>query len=250
MRVAVLEDEAPAREQLLGALAAADAQVEVVACLDTVEAAAAWLDTRPALDLLFADVHLADGSALTLLREERVACPVVFATAEDAYLLDALRCASIDYLLKPIAREDVARALARYRALEAHFRGATPAPVLAAALSPERPRRRIIVRHKGALRVLAVEEVAYLRAEDKLTLAVTHDGQSFIVDHPLAELQAELDPATFFRANRAYLVAVRAVRAFRPGGKGRVALLLAPDPGGEVLVSQERAAAFRAWVDR
>jgi DNA-binding LytR/AlgR family response regulator len=79
---------------------------------------------------------------------------------------------------------------------------------------------------------------------------VLHDGSRLLLETPLAELEAQLDPAQFFRANRQMLVAARAVAGFAPAGKGRLKLQLRPGLAGDGFVSQERAGAFRAWLER
>jgi DNA-binding LytR/AlgR family response regulator len=89
--------------------------------------------------------------------------------------------------------------------------------------------------------------VAYFQTADKLVFLTTRNAVRFHLDRPLAELEAELDPQRFFRANRAFLVNVDAVARCRSYGKGKLILELRPAANEEVVVSQERAAAFRKW---
>lgn len=248
MKVVVIEDEVPARALLRRLLREMAPGAAIAAELDSVAAAREHFGRAPAPDLVLSDIRLSDGDALTLFEEGAVCAPVIFVTAHDAYVAAALAHLSIDYLLKPVGRADFARALARFERLRRHFQGAEVAE--ASALVGRRPRQRVLVRERRESRVLAVADVAYFKSDDRLTLAVERSGRASIIDRTLGELERELDPARFFRANRAFLVQVDAVAAFRSGGRGRLAVSLVPEPAEEVLVSQENAAAFQAFVDR
>jgi DNA-binding LytR/AlgR family response regulator len=240
-RVVILEDEPPARQRLEAALRLADASLEVVATFGSVaDAAAAW----PDCDVVFADIQLADGLSLDLFDRVAIRCPVIFCTAYDEYVTEALARNGIDYLLKPIRDAEVARALGKYRALEKHF-----GERLARARHELRPRRRLLGRRGDGFVSIAVDEVAYLMVEQKIVTAVTQTGERAVLDQPLAELEGALGE-DFFRLNRQILARAAAVRGFRPYFKGRVLVQLAPPPGDDVVVAQENVARFRAWLDR
>jgi DNA-binding LytR/AlgR family response regulator len=253
IRIAIIEDERPAREHLERAVVRADPDAHVVAQLESVAAALAWLRAHPAPDLVLADIQLSDGLALDIFEQtdlHELGCPVVFCTAYDEYLTEAMRHNGIDYLLKPIRDSDVADALAKYRRLSEHFgaRLRALAGQLRAAAAPER--RRLLVRAGEEFVAVPLSRVGYFEVEDKLVALVTVDGARYAVDRPLGELEAELSPSDFFRVNRQFLVHARAVQRFRPYFKGRLVVDLVPPPRAEVLVSQENAARFRAWMDR
>jgi DNA-binding LytR/AlgR family response regulator len=249
IRVAIIEDERPAREHLERAVARADAQAEVVAQLDSVAAAVAWLRSNPAPDLVLADIQLSDGLALDIFEQTEPGCPVVFCTAYDEYLTEAMRHNGIDYLLKPIRDRDVADALAKYHRLSEHF-GARLRAFAGQVRGAAPERRRLLVRSGEEFLAVPLSEVAYFEVEDRMVALVTVDRTRFAVDRPLAELEAELTQGDFFRVNRQYLVHARAVQRFRPYFKGRLLVDLRPPARGEVVVSQENAARFRAWMDR
>ncbi len=244
MNVLLLEDERPAREQLVAAVAAWDPEVEIVAMLDSVASACRWLRTEPVPDLILADVRLTDGDSMEVFERMRPTCPIIFVTAYDRYTLDALQAGGIDYVLKPIDRRRVAAALDKVVSLRRHFQstemgGAQP-----------RHRQRLLVRHRGAVLPVELADVVDFSTEDRLVMATCRDGKRFIVDRTLAELSRELDPARFFRINRSRIVAVEMVRGLTAAGKGRLRLELAEPTGEEALVSAEHVAAFRRWLDR
>lgn len=246
MRVLILEDEAPARQRLEQAVRRAEPGAEIVAALPSVTQAAAWLAAHPAPELVIADVQLADGLSLELFERAPPPCPVIFCTAYDEYLVEAMRHDGIDYLLKPIDDAAVAGALAKYRRLEAHFAGRVAR--LAAVVRAAPSRRRLLARRRDGFVALALDDVAYFVVKDKLVEVVTRAGARLDVDRTLGELEAELDPAEAFRVNRQYLVRAAAVAGFRPWAKGKLVVELDPPPGEDVVVSQENAARFRAWL--
>jgi DNA-binding LytR/AlgR family response regulator len=245
VKVVVLEDEPPALARILKALKGAGG-VDVEATFGSVAEARGFFADR-STELVVSDIELSDGSALPLFASGHVQCPVIFATAYDRYLVDAFQSQAIDYLLKPIDDGTVARALEKYRRLAAHFERQRVRNVLDLVHTP---RRRVIARKAGAQVALPVDDVAYFRANDKLTLAVLGDGSELIVDRTLGEIERELDAATFFRVNRAFLAHVNAIRSWRSAGKGRIVVVLAPRTPDDVFISQENAGAFRAFVDR
>jgi DNA-binding LytR/AlgR family response regulator len=243
LRVLILEDEPPARARLEQALAHSGVALDVEAALASVAQAVAWLAAHPAPDLILADIQLADGLSLEIFDRVALTCPVIFCTAYDEYLVDAMARGGIDYLLKPIRDDDVARALGKYRRLEAHF-----AQRVQALREVLQPRRRLVVRRAGGFVAVAVDEVAYFVVDDKLVDVVTRDGRRFGADQTLGELEQQLPPGAFFRVNRQYLVRAEAITGFRPHLKGRIAVELSPPTKDDVVISQENAGRFRVWI--
>jgi DNA-binding LytR/AlgR family response regulator len=241
--VLILEDEPPARARLEQALAHSGVAIVVEAALASVAQAVAWLGSRPAPDLILADIQLADGLSLEIFDRVALTCPVIFCTAYDEYLVDAMARGGIDYLLKPIRDDDVARALGKYRRLEAHF-----AQRVQALREVLQPRRRLVVRRAGGFVAVAIDEVAYFVVDDKLVDVVTRDGRRFGADQTLGELEQQLPPGAFFRINRQYLVRAEAITGFRPHLKGRIAVELSPPTKDDVVISQENAGRFRVWI--
>jgi two-component system LytT family response regulator len=251
LRALIIEDETPARERLASLLAETSPPCVVVGAVDGIAAAEQWFRHNPAPDLVFADIQLGDGLSLELFRVAPPPCPVVFTTAHDDYLLEAFATHGIAYLLKPVKRAELDAALKKYGELGRHFAGGIVA--LAAALTPSKPavnRQRILAQRGTSFQPIALTDAAYFLSESKLTFLITRSGERCLVNEPLSVLASELDPTQFFRVNRNTLAHVSAVKSFTSVGKGRLAVQLQPPPKDEVLVSQENAADFRAWVSR
>lgn len=248
LRAFIAEDEPPARDRLLAALARVAPQVTVAGHADSVKGTQAWLATHPAPDLLLLDIQLADGLSLELFHDGGLSVPTIFTTAYDRFALDAFKALAVDYLLKPVDEAKLAQALQKVERLRRGFHADVAA--LLQQLSPAAPRwrQRLVGRRGSAFHTLPIDRLAYVVSVDKLAFAVDDAGERLALETPLAELETELDPALFFRASRQLLVAVRAVQGYTPVGKGRLKVTLQPALAGEVIVSQERAAAFKAWL--
>jgi DNA-binding LytR/AlgR family response regulator len=245
MNVFIAEDEPPARERLVETLGRVAPGAVVAGHADSVRGTAAWLATHPAPDLLLLDIQLSDGLSLELFRDGKLELPVIFTTAYDRFAVEAFRAMAVDYLLKPVSDTALAEAIAKWQRLQVRV-GASVTRWLAA----ERPRsRERLVGRKGAQHhVVPLAQVAYVVSVDKLAFAVALDGARYALDQTLGELESELDPAQFFRVNRQLLVAARAVGHYASAGKGRLKVQLRPAAEGDVIVSQERANAFKAWI--
>ncbi len=242
--VVILEDEAPARQRLEELLRRIEPGITIAAALASVEQAHAWFAAHPAPDLVLADIQLSDGTSFEVF-SRTASSPVIFCTAYDEHALEAMAAGGIEYLVKPIKEVELARALAHYRRLEAHF---TQRVQQVASVLARRTPRRLLARLRDRFVTVPVDDIAYFVVDDKLVDVVARDGRRMRVDRTLAELEAELDPGQFFRANRQYLVAALAVKSFRALVKGKLLVELEPTPRDEVVVSQEMASKFRAWL--
>ena len=248
MRIIIVEDETTAVRQLEALLQAADPQITILARLESVHETVRWITTHPAPDLAFFDIQLADDTSFSIFEQCDVSFPVVFVTAYDDYLLQAFEYNSIHYLLKPITTEKVSQALQKVRQLERHFTAGGLHDFLSARKEPVAYRSRLIVRKGVDYAPLDVGDIAYIFTDHKISFARTWQGENFMVDQPLSELEAQLDPAQFFRANRQYLVNIRAIRRFKSTDQSKILLELTPEPKEEVMVGKDRAGVFRVWV--
>lgn len=239
MRVVLIEDEVPALEHLEHLLLKVRPDAEVTARLRTVKAIHAWLDEAKAeCDLVIADIQLGDGSSLDALQGRRLSVPVVFATAHDDRHAEAFERNGVAYLLKPLRESDLAAALDRIERVEQHI------------LTQHQSARfleRIVGRRGLDWAGVAVEDVRWIRTRNGATTAMTVEGDELLLEDPLNRVQSRLDPVRFFRANRWYLVSLDGVVRVRSVGRGRLGLMLDPVSDEPVEVTQQHAAAFRAW---
>lgn len=268
LRILLLEDEYPAAERLQRLLAQAAPGAQVLAVLDTVAGALAWLDANPAPDLILSDIQLADGLSLDVFAQTVVRSPVIFTTAYDQYALQAFRANGIDYLLKPLKINELQAALGKLRGSSEEVKAEAqqvPATAFTSSLLPfnsplerlldalPQPRRpyktRFLVQQGGALLPLPATEAAWFGSRHETVTLATHDGRRFVVDYTLEQLESLLDPSQFFRLNRQLIAQLPAVRRLVPHFGGRLLVVLAPAPTEDVLVSKEKAGALKAWLE-
>ncbi len=219
--------------------------------LDSVEKAVRWFEQPARPDLIFADIHLNDGLGFELFEAVRSHTPVIFTTAHDAYTLQAFRLNSVDYLLKPVAFPDLARALDKYHRLYPPPAAAPALPAPAATAPAPAPgfKRRFLVKIGQQLKYMPVSEVAYFQYEDEGVALTTLAGARLPVDYTLDQLESMVDPRSFFRISRKFLVGLAAVQKIHLYFNSRLKLDLAPPADAEVLVSRERVADFKQWLD-
>ncbi len=246
-RVVIIEDEHLAAEWLRSQVESIDADMQVVAIIDSVEQAILQLPKENA-DVIFCDIHLADGISFSIFERIQVLTPVIFTTAYDQYAIKAFQVNSIDYLLKPIESEALAAAIHKFR------QRTSPYPDLQQALrmltSKPKYQERYLVSTGQKLKSVPVETIAYFFADNKLNFLCDTEGRQYLIDQSLDKLEAQLDPDIFFRINRQYIVCFSAIREMVHYSKSRVKITLHPTPSGDTIVSAERSAAFKAWLNR
>jgi len=259
----IVEDEPLAARRLADLLSKQSPPVRVLGTAESVTGAVALLDSlQPAPDVLFLDIHLADGLSFELFERTAVRCPVIFTTAYDQYALQAFKVNSVDYLLKPIDGEELTAALQKLQSLRAAASPAAPAPTLDAALlsqllqqmqAPAAPsyKTQFVVRVGEHLKVVPVEQIAYFFSLEKATFLQTTEGRKFVVDYTMDQLEGLLDPRRFFRLNRAYLAQQSAIHDIIHYTNSRLQTVLKPTaPDAQVLVSREKVSVFKSWLDR
>jgi DNA-binding LytR/AlgR family response regulator len=247
MKVLIIEDEAAAVTRIRKMLHELDPLLHVVGDVATIAAAVEWFTTQPAPDLAFFDVQLADGESFEIFRQVEVPCPVIFTTAFDEYAVKAFRVNALDYLLKPVRKQELAAAVARARAGGA-VRDASP---LAAHPDPSRSVvriKRFLIRYGDHFKLVEPASIAYIHSLQKNTFLRTVEGRDLPLEESLDRLELQLDPEKFFRLNRQLLVHLQSIRELLAYSKSRVKVLLEPAYEDDAIVSSERSAEFKRWL--
>lgn len=246
-RVVIIEDETLAAEWLRKQIETIDPDLQVTAIIDSVEQAILLLKKENP-ELIFCDIHLADGISFSIFEHVHIDTPVIFTTAYDQYAIKAFQVNSIDYLLKPIETQALATAIQKFRLRTRPF------PDLQQALhmlkSKPTFQERFLVSTGQKLKSIPVENIAYFFADNKLNFLCDTEGRQYIIDQSLDKLESQLDPANFFRINRQFIVSYSSIREMFHYSKSRVKITLHPTPMGDTIVSAERSAEFKAWLNR
>lgn len=251
MKILIIEDEEPAAKRLQKMLKEIEPDINVLGQIVSVSSAVKWFGENAQPDLLFSDIQLSDGLSFEFFKAVEVSCPVIFTTAYDQYAIDAFKVNSIDYLLKPIKKEELEKAVAKFRKLAV---SAAPPAIdinkLLQTLSPAGAeyKKRFVVRYGEHIKTIDIEDVVYFYTEDKVTFLCTKDGRRYVIDYNLDTLDASLDPKSFFRINRQYIIGIHSIAEMFAYTKSRVLIKLNPPAKHETIVSTERSADFKHWL--
>lgn len=248
MTIVIVEDEIPAYRRLEKLVLDAIPEARIVAHLDSIQMCMDWFTANPRPQLVFLDIHLADGSAFDLLQQLSMPCPVIFTTAYDQYAMEAFKTASIDYLLKPVKKEHLIAALEKLKKLEGFFAPSANSQATIASAKTAEYKKRFMVRFGEHIKTLSVADIAYFFSENKSVFARTFEGRSYPIDSNLDALEPLLDPESFFRINRQYIISLAAIAEMRTYTKARVLIKLSPETKEQPVVSSERAADFKDWL--
>ena len=246
MKALIIEDETAAALNLEAILKQVAPGVEVIGTLESVEESIGWLRANPQPDLLFMDIHLADGDSFRIFDAVEVTAPVIFTTAYDRYALEAFKVSSIDYLLKPINADDVWRALEKLRRLTSGERLDYGSRVR--SLAAQRQEEVFLVRVRDRIIPLQRDRIAYCYTSNEKVTACDFDGETYPLDKTLEALQALLPERDFFRANRQFIVARRAVKEIAVWFGSRLTLHLTVDTPERIVISKARVPEFKTWL--
>lgn len=249
MKALIIEDEKAAVRNLKALLKEVAPDTEVTEVLDSVTDSVAWFESNHAPDVVFMDIHLADGSSFEIFEHVRIDCPIIFTTAYDEYALRAFKVNSVDYLLKPIGAADLQRALDKLKTLHHTPDQSSALSALINALQKhERYKTHFLIPYKGdKLLPLAVDQIQYFYISDGVTKAVVGPNESYVLPNTLDELAYSLDPDRFFRVNRQYLISRNAVQDIDLWFNNRLAINLKVPTEEKILVSKLRVNDFKAW---
>lgn len=250
MKALIIEDEMMAAQSLQKLLAKVSPDTEVLGVLETVEESVEWLTSHAMPDLLFMDIHLADGSSFAIFDKVDVTAPVIFTTAYDEYALKAFEVNSIDYLLKPIHKGDLERALRKFENLTVpRTTSGVDVKSLYAQIEAMRPKYKsyFLLPERDKLIPLQVSSIAFICIDEKMIKIVTLDHKVFYINQTLDDLLEQLDPTQFFRANRQYIVSRGAIKDVSIWFGNKLAINLIVETPDKVIVSKARVSEFKTW---
>jgi two-component system, LytTR family, response regulator LytT len=254
MKILIVEDEDLAVKKLQKTLTAVDESAEVVGTTDSIQSSVEWLRTHEAPDLILMDIELCDGQSFEIFNLAEVRSPVIFTTSYDEYALKAFKVNSVDYLLKPIQREELQAALTKFKSLNGQKAADNSLDVLVKELQkklqPKDYRKRFLVKLGQKLVSIEVDEIAYFYSDGRLNFFKTNDGRKFVVDYTMDELGDMLDPENFYRISRSFYVSISSVDKIDDYFGNRLILGLKPPVDKDALVSREKVTEFKKWLGK
>lgn len=258
MEIFIVEDEELAVKKLQKTLQAIDPDLHVAGTADSIASAVEWLKGHALPDLILMDIELADGQSFEIFNLIEVKSPVIFTTSYDEFALKAFKVNSVDYLLKPVQKDELEAALSKFRSMKQVYAGrkqedphfSSLVKELQQTLQHKEYRQRFLVKHLQKMVSIEVDRIAYFFSDDRLSFFKTADDKKYVVDYTIDEIENMLDPNQFFRINRAFLVSVKSIDQINDYFGNRLKLNLKPNIDKEALVSREKVMPFKEWMGK
>ena len=260
MNILIVEDEELAVEKLRYTISAVENGAEITGCTGSISETVDWLRQHGQPDIILMDIELSDGQSFEIFKQVDIRSKVIFITSYDEYALKAFKVNSIDYLLKPVQKDDLKAAFDKYRKFTEDM-----APVLGVPqqidipsllrelhrqFQPREYRQRFLVKQGQKHLPVETSEIAYFWVDDRVICFRTADNKRFIVDYTMDEIEQGVDPHRFFRINRSFLVSIESVRQIHDHTNSRLLLQLRPDSSKEAIVSREKVNEFKVWMGK
>lgn len=252
MKIIIIEDETPALNRIKKMVLEVEPTIEILATADSIEQSVQVIEKHQgAIDLILMDIELADGQSFEIFNLIEVKSPVIFTTAYDEFALKAFKVNSIDYLLKPISKEELKSAIQKFKSIQKSSDNVEVLKnMLSQITSPKNNlKERFLVKLGERLISVPVSEIAYFASKDKLTYLITKSNNKYVVDYTLEELNNILDSKRFFHLNRQFIASISSISTIHSYFNGKLKLQLLPNWDDEVLVSREKANDLKSWLN-
>lgn len=253
MDIMLLEDEPYVAESLMKLVRQLEPGARITGPLESVKEARQLLAEQTP-DLIISDIQLADGISLDVFTDYHIQCPIIFTTAFDEYALRAFKVNSIDYLLKPIDKKELQTALDKFHLLKSKFGNELYLEQIGDLFrnfgGSKKYKERFMVHQGREVLLVPVADVFGFSKEEVIYL-INHEGKKYITDYrSLDEVQDLLDPSDFFRANRQHIIALSYLASMHTDESGKIHLNMKIPACGEIVISKEKAAGFRKWIEK
>ena len=252
MNVIIVEDELAASDNLSYLLTKINPDIKVIAILDTVTATVDYFSKPHDGVLVFMDIHLADGISFEIFDKVEVKIPIIFTTAYDQYALKAFKLNSIDYLLKPIDKEELEDALNRFEA-QNQQQGIDDVQMKSLMqliqTKPTNFKQTFLVGMGDRLIPIKTENIAYFFIDTGVVKAVTLQGKSYSLDSKMEEIEEALNPTVFYRANRQFIIKRDAIVNIKFYFNSKLLVSVHPDCKEQIVISKAKATDFKNWMD-
>lgn len=254
MNVVIIEDEGLSARRLKKLLIEIDPSINIEQTLESVEASTKWFTTHHHPSIIFMDIQLSDGICFEIFKHVDIHCPVIFTTAYNEYTLKAFKVNSIDYLLKPIEKQQLQHSLQKFEELKWQYVGGSDGVFEKLVRSLDETRKpyksRFLIKSGQSFITVIEKDIAYFMSDRKLTFLVARDGKRFGIDESLEELADQLDPHNFFRLNRQFIASINSIESVHTFFNERLKIHLNPPTNHEVLVSRENVKSFKMWLGK
>jgi two-component system response regulator LytT len=256
IKVLIIEDEIPAQRLLKETLQEIDVKTEVIGCLNSIKSSVEWFQNNPHPDIVLLDIQLSDGLSFEIFKQVNIESSIIFTTAYDEYAIQAFKVNSIDYLLKPVEKDELQTAFEKYYQYNTQFIQEKNSSInfseLAALIKNEKSeyRKRFLIQSNESFFHLPVEEIALFYSMQGITFAVTFEKREYPINFSLEGLKEQLNPDIFFKINRQFIVNIEAIKRVHSYFNGKLKLEIEPLHTEDIIVGKDKASAFKRWLDK
>lgn len=255
MKILVIEDEPITARELKFLLRKLDKNIEILDTVDSIETALEFLNqVQP--DLIFSDIHLADGTCFEIFNQVTIKCPIIFCTAYDAYAIEAFKTNGVAYILKPFDEQTVGEALEKVKKLtnitassNNNTQGVDIEALAKLLTTQNEYKSSFLVSKGGKLIPVDISNVAFFYIKNELVMLYTVKGDTYVTDYSLDKLEEEVDPHDFYRANRQFLLNRRMVKEVEHYFARKLLVKCHVAPPEHIIVSKAKATDFTKWLD-
>ena len=250
MKVLIIEDEILAAEKLAGLLISIDSTIEIMGKLQSVLESINWLHSQPDPDLIFMDIQLDDGICFEIFDAVKIKTPVIFTTAYDSYAIRAFQVNSVDYLLKPIEKEPLTKAIEKYKLIFEKGDSSTQSVGDLSVQMVKSYKTRFFVKIGNHFHSIPVDNIECFYIVERAVFFKTNNGKNYNLDYSLDQVQQLIDPEKFFRINRNYLIQINAIQDIYNYSSSRLGIKINGIDHLDLIVSREKVGEFKKWLDR
>jgi DNA-binding LytR/AlgR family response regulator len=249
MKVLIIEDEQLAAKKLIRLLKEIDVEIEIAGILGAIESAVNWLFSHPLPDLIFMDIQLEDGLCFDIFEKSKIKTPVIFTTAYDEYTLRAFKVNSVDYLLKPIKPDELKTAINKFNQLNSR-KDLAGLEMALRQLQPNQ-KERFLIKVGEHYKSVEISEIDCFYIKERCNFILINSGKNYAIDYSLDKIEEMVDSKMFFRINRNMIVNFLSIRDILAYSSNRLKISLRNwTEKEELLLSRDRVADFKMWMDR
>ncbi|MCD4833531.1 MAG: LytTR family DNA-binding domain-containing protein [Bacteroidales bacterium] len=249
--ILIIEDEKYAAERLKVLLNEIAPEFKIISVLSSIKESINFFK-HSQVDLIFMDINLSDGYSFDIFDQVDINTPIIFTTAYDEFALKAFKVNSIDYLLKPLKKNELAQAINKLQTLEESIRTGKYHALIQDIKSDEQPtlKKRFLISFGNKLKTIKTKDIAYFFAKDKAVYLVTFNDRKYPMGDTLDALEKQVNNRFFFRINRKFLIHIESISDISIISSYRVKLKLKPESSEEILVSGSKTKSFREWLEQ
>lgn len=250
MNVLIIEDEHLAAEKLEKMVRTIDAEINILAKLESVIDSINWLNSNEKPDLIFMDIQLDDGICFEIFDSVNIETPIIFTTAYDSYAIKAFQVNSVDYLLKPIEKIALFKALEKYKQIYQTNQFQQEKVNILYNQIIHNYKTRFFVKIGNHFHSISVNEIQCFLIQERGTFLRTINGKKYDLDYSLDQVQKLLDPNKFFRINRNFLIHIDSIQDIYSYSSSRLGVKLKMLDHLDMIVSRDKVSEFKKWLDR